>query len=95
MSKKSEQLEIKFNVVKSTEVDGIEMGVLDDGTPFLTARSLAKSCGVDHTALNKGGDLKNKKMAELLAAQGFMGGDLFLKIQYKIHNYPLHLEYIF
>lgn len=91
MSKKSEQLEIKFNVVKSTEVDGIEMGVLNDGTPFLTARALAKSCGVDHTALNKGGDLKNKKMAELLAAQGFIGGDLYLKIQYKnqeVHAYP-------
>ncbi len=88
---KSEQLEIRFNVVKSMEVDGIEMGVLEDGTPFLTGRSLAKACGVDHTSLNKGGDLKSKKMTELLAAQGFMGGDLFLKIQYKnqeVHAYP-------
>jgi len=93
MSKKQEflQIEIKLNVVKSTEVDGIEMGVLDDGTPFLTARSLAKVCGVAHTSLNRGGALKDKKITELLTAQGFMGGALFVDIQYKnqeVHAYP-------
>lgn len=91
MSKKSEQLEIKFNVVKSTEVDGIEMGVLDDGTPFLTARSLARICGVVHTSLNRGGALKDKKITEILNSQGFEGGALFLNIEYKnqeVHAYP-------
>ncbi len=30
--------------VRHDEVDGIEMEVLDDGTPYLTARGLAKIC---------------------------------------------------
>jgi hypothetical protein len=33
-------------VVANREVDGIEMGVLSDGTPFLGARGLARICGV-------------------------------------------------
>ncbi len=85
------QIEIKFNVVKSTEVNGIEMGVLDDGTPFLTGRALAKICGVDHKALSSGGELKDKKINQLIDGQGFEGGELYLKVQYKsqeVHAYP-------
>jgi len=35
-----------LTVVANREVDGIEMGVLSDGTPFLGARGLARICGV-------------------------------------------------
>lgn len=31
------------------EVDGVEVGVLDEGTPFLTGRGLAKACGLKAT----------------------------------------------
>lgn len=33
------------------EVDGIPMGVLSDGTPYLTLYGLAKLCGIDDTPL--------------------------------------------
>ena len=37
--------------VTEVEVDGIQMGVLSDGTPYLTLRGLARMCGIDHAAL--------------------------------------------
>ena len=33
-------------VAVSKEIDGIEMGVLKDGTPYLSNRGLAALCGV-------------------------------------------------
>jgi hypothetical protein len=33
------------------EIDGVGMGVLSDGTPFLTARGLARLCGIQHTSI--------------------------------------------
>jgi hypothetical protein len=33
-----EQLEIQYTIAIFKEVDGIEMGVLDDGTPYLSGR---------------------------------------------------------
>ncbi|MBD2057883.1 hypothetical protein H6F88_17970 [Oculatella sp. FACHB-28] len=93
------QLELTLHVVKSTEVDGLEMGVLNDGTPFLTGRGLAKVCGVSHVAIiqwandysENGGKLRSQKITELLAAQGFEGGKLFVKTIYKdrtVNAYP-------
>lgn len=94
MSKRQEtlgQLEIKFNVVKSTEVDGIEMGVLDDETPFLTGRGLARFCGIAASTLFEWGEiaplegdrLRMGKMATLLTEHGFDGDRLFLKVPFE------------
>ena len=35
------QQSLDLNVERQTEVNGLEMGVLSDGTPFLTGRALA------------------------------------------------------
>jgi hypothetical protein len=57
-------------------VDGIEMGVLANGAAFMTSRSLARLCGVSHTAINDrraewdAGD-RDGRFARLLAASGF------------------------
>jgi len=40
------QNKFDFAIHASAEVDGIGMGVLTDGTPFLTGRGLASLCGV-------------------------------------------------
>lgn len=40
------QEELNLTVHKEIEIDGIGMGVLNDGTPFLTGRGLARLCGV-------------------------------------------------
>jgi hypothetical protein len=73
--------------VTEVEVDGIGMGVLSDGTPYLTLRGLARMCGVDHVVLlrlaNNWDSEKDKprgvKIRELLAAQGHHGERLDLR----------------
>lgn len=73
------------DIIKSKEVDGVEMCVLADGTPFLTRKSLARLCGVSSNAIKDWGDevpekgvkLRAGKMAELLTGQGFQGVNLY------------------
>lgn len=38
-------------VAVTKEIDGIEMGVLQDGTPYLSSRGLAELCGVSPSAV--------------------------------------------
>lgn len=40
------QLDLDLRVVAETEVNGVAMGVLNTGTPFLTIRGLSRMCGV-------------------------------------------------
>lgn len=88
---KYEQTELNLQVLTSKEVDGIEMGVLNDGTPFLTARGLARVCGVNHSTILrmpsyddlKAGALRGQKIIKLLNSQGFEGGALFIKTKYE------------
>lgn len=42
-----------FHVEKQAEVNGIEMGVLENGVPYLTQRGLARMCGVDDKVLHR------------------------------------------
>lgn len=81
----------EISPIKSVEADGIQMGVLGNGTPFLTGRGLATVCGIDEKAVRNwgketpeiGADLRMGKMAQLLTAQGFEGEDFFSKIKFK------------
>lgn len=71
--------------VKEVEVNGVQMGVLNDGTPFLSLRGLARLCGVDHTTLlplttnweNEKNKPRGKKINELLRENGFNGDVLY------------------
>ncbi len=47
----SNQKELNLGIEKETEKDGIEMGVLSDGTAFLSGRGLAKLCDVSHSKI--------------------------------------------
>lgn len=38
-------------IEKQVEIDGVGMGVLSNGTPYLTGRGLARLCGVDNAAI--------------------------------------------
>ncbi|MEQ9565361.1 MAG: hypothetical protein RLN85_06000 [Pseudomonadales bacterium] len=40
-----------FTIALETERDGVGMGVLSNGTPYLTLRGLALMCGVDHSMI--------------------------------------------
>lgn len=46
-----QQVPLELYPVKEADIDGIQMGVLNDGSPFLTLRGLARLCAVDHAPL--------------------------------------------
>lgn len=45
------QYTLNLEIVVEKEIDGVGMGVLNDGTPFLNLRGLAHMCGVDHSVI--------------------------------------------
>ncbi|RYG89866.1 MAG: hypothetical protein EON58_19325 [Alphaproteobacteria bacterium] len=45
------QLELSLEVAVEQEINGVGMGVLSDGTPYLNIRGLAAMCGVDHSQI--------------------------------------------
>jgi hypothetical protein len=45
------QLEMDLRIEKQVERDGIDMGVLSDGTAFLSGRGLARLCGVSNSVI--------------------------------------------
>jgi hypothetical protein len=45
------QQSLDLNIERQAEINGLEMGVLSDGTPFLTGRGLASLCGVHHSVI--------------------------------------------
>lgn len=45
------QYALDLQIVVEKEVDGVGMGVLNDGSPFLNMRGLARLCGVDHAVI--------------------------------------------
>lgn len=44
---------LDLQIQKQIEIDGVGMGVLTDGTPFLTGRGLARLCGVDSSRISE------------------------------------------
>jgi hypothetical protein len=72
------KVEMPLTVVANREVDGIEMGVLSDGTPFLGARGLARICGVMPSVIIEWANEwsptstkpRDRKIAEILAQNG-------------------------
>jgi len=48
---KEAQLELSLEVAVEQEINGVGMGVLSDGTPYLNLRGLASMCGVDHSQI--------------------------------------------
>lgn len=73
------QLPLDLEIVVEAEIDGVGMGVLGDGTPFLTLRGLARMCGtapstlVALTAEWGSGPIKarERKIRRLIKSQGF------------------------
>ena len=45
------QQSLNLGVERQAEVNGIEMGILSDGTPFLSGRGLSLLCGVHHSVI--------------------------------------------
>ena len=89
------QLALKLEVLRSVEVEGlpIEMGVLQDGTPFLSGRGLARACGISNSTLVEWGEFTPKlgdslragKIAEILAAHGYENDRFFIRVPDEIY----------
>lgn len=43
--------QMNLAIEKQVEIDGVGMGVLSNGDPYLTGRGLARLCGVDNSAI--------------------------------------------
>ncbi|HVY07032.1 MAG TPA: hypothetical protein VHB46_13740 [Burkholderiales bacterium] len=79
-----------FHVEKQIERDGVEMGVLDNGIPYLTESGLARMCGIHRRALNdlsiNWAEEKSKPrgaaIADLLEKSGYREPQLYLKSEH-------------
>lgn len=83
--------QVLFQVERQTEIDGVEMGVLDNGLPYLTESGLARMCGIDRRALNRLAinwqdeqvKPRGRQISQLLIEGGYTESTLFLKSEHK------------
>ncbi|MEX9580540.1 hypothetical protein VU571_12690 [Providencia rettgeri] len=83
-----DQLDLPLKPVMEAEIEGIQMGVLGDGTPYLTMRGLSIMCGVAPSVIQ--GIASNwqvekyrprgRKIQEALLAQGYTNDNLIIRI---------------
>lgn len=72
------QMKFDIEIAAEREIDGVGMGVLSDGRPFLTLRGLSRMCGVDSAAIVRMTAAwqevplkpREQKIRELVRAQG-------------------------
>ncbi|ELI8121018.1 hypothetical protein AB8939_10910 [Yersinia enterocolitica] len=81
------QLNLTLVPVREVEIDGIQMGILSDGSPYLNMRGLATMCGVVPSAIQaiasnwESEKLKprGRKILEALITQGHSGESLYIR----------------
>jgi hypothetical protein len=84
-----DQMEFVFNAKTQVEFNGIEMGVLESGTPYLTGRGLAKMCGISEATLRElSGNWQEEKekrrgkaIDRLLNEHGFSENNLLVPVR--------------
>ena len=59
---------LDLQIQKQIEIDGVGMGVLSDGTAFLTGRGLARLCGVSNARIVEMGQDWDKSSAPAMVA---------------------------
>lgn len=83
--------QVLFHVEKQTEIDGVEMGVLENGIPYLTESGLARMCGIDRKVLNRlaaGWEEerfkpRGRQIDQLLAQGGYSEPVLYLESEHR------------
>lgn len=78
------------NIVITSEVDGLEMGVLADGTSFLSGRALARLCGVAtstiiYQAAQWRAGNRATKLGRLLETAGIDSDSLFIEAESAVY----------
>lgn len=80
-----------FHSEKHAEVNGIEMGVLDSGIPYLTGRGLERMCGVTHGPfhrltsnwLEEKEKPRGKEILKLLHSHGYFEENIFIRTEFE------------
>ena len=96
---RSHQMTLDLQIERQREIDGIGMGVLSDGTPFLNGRGLAKLCGIDSSRISEmSSDWEaaqspfTSKVKEILAARGIVVEHPYIPINQRtapdFHAFP-------
>lgn len=83
------QQSLDLRVEKEIEIDGIGMGVFNDGTPYLTGRGLARLCGVDNAMVvrlgSEWGETVQKprvsKIKDILSTRGLSLDSPYIEIE--------------
>lgn len=91
-----EQLEMKA-LIAAKMVDGIEMGILDDGTAYLTGRGLARAIGTTESTIRGqrdewAGGKRGGKFAKLLQSIGFDEPQLHIPVRDGGNRYDAYTE---
>ena len=76
-----------FKVERQAEIDGVEMGVFENGVPFLTESGLSRMCGIHRKVLNtlatnwnqEREKPRGQKINELLEQSGYTEDSLFIQ----------------
>ena len=71
---------LPLTIAKQIELDGIQMGVLSDGTAYLTGRGLSAMCGVVHSVIQ---DLTNEWESEQSRPRGRSIANMLHDVGYK------------
>ena len=80
-----EQTKLAIRIAVAKEIDGLEMGVLEDSTPYLSGRSLARLCGTAVSTIINQADQWNagkrdNKLARMIVAQGLERPSLYIPL---------------
>lgn len=83
------QLDLDLRVVAQNEINGVAMGVLNTGTPFLTLRGLSRMCGVSDSNivritaewLDEAPRPRVQRIKELVRAQGADDATAFYAVE--------------
>jgi len=78
-----------FHVERQVEIDGVEMGVLENGVPYLTGRGLERMCGLGHGPFHRltsnWSEEKNKprgqEIQKLLDSYSYQEDELFIRAE--------------
>jgi hypothetical protein len=85
------QLRLNLEIIAEREIDGVGMGVLSDGTPFLSLRGLARMTGVDNANMIRITEEWTEatpkprvaKIKELVREQGYDDTTAFIPVERK------------
>ena len=85
------QLPLDLGIEIQKDINGIEMGVLENGIPYLTESGLARMCGIDRKVLNRLAinwpdeqtKPRGKQISQLLAQLEYAESTLYLKSEHK------------